>query len=269
MFLSDALSDYSFWTLILLSVFAFLAGFVDAVAGGGGLIQLPALLIQFPNTAIPTLFGTNKIAAFSGTSMAAVQYGRKIKFRLGFLMVLSWVAAASSFSGAKVVSLLNVALLKPMILVILILMLIYTWRRKELGQTSSSVKNNQKQWLYGILLSMLLGFYDGFFGPGTGSFFILGFVVLMGFEFLEASAYAKIINSVTNISALVVFISQGFYLPWIALIMAFSNVAGTLTGTRMALKKGNRFVRLIFLWVMILLILRYAFDVWKMIFEKV
>jgi uncharacterized membrane protein YfcA len=260
---TELLSEYGFWTLGVLSVFAFLAGFVDAVAGGGGLIQLPALLIQFPNTAIPTLFGTNKIAAFSGTSISAIQYGRRIRFDFKLLAIVSFFAALASYAGASVVSYIDVQTLKPIILVILIVMVVYTILKKDLGLNQTKELTFKKQAFYGAILAVLLGFYDGFFGPGTGSFFVLGFVLFLGFEFIQASAYAKVINCVTNISAIYVFVSQGFFMPWIALLMAVFNIAGTLTGTRMALRKGNAFVRIVFIVVVSLLIIRYAYDLFQ------
>ena len=107
----------------------------------------------------------------------------------------------------------------------------------------------------------MVGFYDGFFGPGTGSFFVLGFVVILGFEFIEASAYSKVVNCMTNITALIVFIRQGNYILEIALLMAFFNIAGSITGTRIALKKGNGFVRILFLVIVSIMIIRYGYDV--------
>ena len=261
MFLLDFFSAYSVWTLTSLAVFAFIAGFIDAIVGGGGLIQLPALLIQFPQTAIATLFGTNKIAAFTGTSFAAVHYGKRIRFDYKLLLLISFFAGIASFTGAKVVSYIDVKLLRPFILVILILIVVYTFFKKDLGAMETKNLSFPKQALWGSLLALGLGFYDGFFGPGTGSFFVLGFVVLLGFEFVKASAYAKVINSVTNISAIFVFISQGNYLLGIAILMAISNISGNIIGTKMALKKGNGFVRIFFMLVVTLLIIRYAYDI--------
>lgn len=258
--LNEILEHYSALTLLWLILLSFTAGFLDAVVGGGGLIQLPALLINLPGTPLPTIFGTNKIASLAGTSVAAWQYSRRIRFNWTLLGVLSVCAFASSFTGAKTVSYVNPATLKPAILVILILMAVYTYIRKDLGSVQRKHLSLRQQALYGGVLAAVIGFYDGFFGPGTGSFFVLGFVVILGFEFVTASAYSKMVNCITNLSALVVFVSQGNYILEIALLLSVCNIAGNLTGSRMALRKGNEFVRIIFLVVVSLMILRYGYD---------
>lgn len=254
-------TDYSLYTLISLSVLAFVAGFLDAVVGGGGLVQIPALLINFPKLPLPTIFGTNKIAALSGTTISAYQYSKIIKFNYILLFTVSIFAFASSYSGAKVVSLVNANALKPIILVVLIIIAIYTFIKKDLGSYHAKSLSLIKQVVYGCLIGTIVGFYDGFFGPGTGSFFVLGFVIIIGFEFVTASAYAKIINCVTNLSALVVFIKQGNYLLGIAILMAVFNIVGSIIGSKMAIRKGNSFVRIIFLVIVSLMILRYSYDI--------
>ncbi|MBI9042035.1 sulfite exporter TauE/SafE family protein [Lutibacter sp.] len=259
-------SDYGFLSLISLAFFSFVAGFIDAVVGGGGLIQLPALLINLPNTNIPTLFGTNKIAALSGTSISAVQYSKKIKFNYKVLAVIAFWAAIASFLGAKTVSYINANTLKPLILVILILIAVYTFIKKDLGSIQTKKLKFNKMIIYGSLIGLIIGFYDGFFGPGTGSFLVLAFVVVFGFEFVEASAYSKVINCVTNIFALIVFIKLDNYILELAILMAICNITGNIVGTKMALKRGNTFVRTIFLVIVTLMILRYGYDIFMEIF---
>ena len=255
------IADYGFITLLSLAFFSFVAGFIDSVVGGGGLIQLPALLINLPNTSIPTLFGTNKIAALSGTSISAIQYSKKIKFNYKVLGVIALCAAIASFLGAKAVSYINANTLKPLILVILILIAIYTFIKKNLGNIQTKKLSLNKMLIYGSLIGLIIGFYDGFFGPGTGSFLVLAFVVIFGFEFVEASAYSKVINCVTNIFALIVFIKNENYLLELAILMSICNISGNIIGTRLALKRGNTFIRTIFLIIVILMILRYAYDI--------
>jgi uncharacterized protein len=255
------ISDFSLLSILSLAILAFIAGFIDAVVGGGGLIQLPALLINLPNTPIPTLFGTNKIAALSGTSISAYQYSKRIKFDFKLLIAVSLCAAFASYSGAKVVSYINVNALKPIILIILILIAIYSILKKDLGSLQTKTLSLKFQIIYGSLIGLIVGFYDGFFGPGTGSFLVLGFVVILGFEFVQASAYSKVINCVTNFSALFVFIKQGNYLLELAIIMAVCNIIGSLIGTKMAIKRGNRFIRIIFIGIVTLMILRYGYDI--------
>lgn len=257
----EILSTYSAISIFSLILFSFVTGYIDAVVGGGGLIVVPMLMINFPNATLPTLFGTNKISALSGTTVAAYQYSKRIQFDFKLLLIVSFFAFVASFFGAKTVSYIDANALKPVILFILILIAIYTYIKKDLGSVETKQLSQKKEIIYGLLIGLFVGFYDGFFGPGTGSFFVLGFVVLLGFEFVKASAYSKIINCITNISALIVFIRQGNYILEIAVIMAVSNIFGNMLGSKMALKKGNGFVRIIFLIIVSLLIIRYAYDV--------
>lgn len=261
--ISGIFSDYSLFTLLILSVLASMAGFIDAVVGGGGLIQLPALLVTLPNAPLPTIFGTNKIAALSGTSMAAFQYAKRIRFNVKLLIVISVASFIASYFGAKIVSIINPATLKPIILIILIAIAIYTFIKKDLGKVETKQLSLTRQMLFGAAIGLIIGFYDGFFGPGTGSFFVLAFVVILGFEFVQASAYAKIVNCMTNISALIVFIRQGNFIIGIAILMAVFNIAGSVIGSKMALKRGNGFIRVFFLIIVTIMIIRYGYDVFK------
>ena len=254
-------TDYGTLTIISISIFSFVAGFIDAVVGGGGLIQLPAILISFPKIPLPTLFGTNKIAALAGTSISAAQYSKRIKFNYKLLIPISIGAGLASFAGARVVSHIDVQMLKPVILVALIIIAIYSFLKKDLGAVQTKHLSFNRQMMYGVMMGVAVGFYDGFFGPGTGSFFVLGFVVLLGFEFIQASAYSKVINCMTNISALVVFISKGYFYLELAILMSASNITGNYIGARFALKKGNSFIRSIYLVIVTLMILRYAYDI--------
>ncbi len=254
-------NDYGAITIVIIGLFAFAAGFIDSVVGGGGLIQIPVLLISLPKTPLPTLFGTNKIAALAGTSIAAIQYSKRINYNFRLLITIAFCAGLASFLGAKVVSYINVNTMKPLILVVLIGIAIYTFLKKDLGSVQTKNLSFGKQLVYGSLIGLSVGFYDGFFGPGTGSFFVLGFVVILGFEFVEASAYSKVINCMTNLSALLVFIRQGNYLLELAIIMSVCNMTGNLVGTKLALQRGNTFVRTIFLVIVTLMIFRYGYDI--------
>jgi uncharacterized membrane protein YfcA len=254
-------NNYELSALIAVTFFSFLGGFIDAVVGGGGLIQLPSLLLNFPTSPLPTLFGTNKIAALSGTSIAAYQYSKKVKFNIKLLVITGFCALIASFLGAQLLIKIQSNSLKPVVLLVLIIIAIYTFFKKDLGAEKVKKIPLNEQLFYGAIIGVVVGFYDGFFGPGTGSFLVLGFVLIVGFDFLNASAYAKIINCFTNIGALIVFIKNKNYLIEIAVIMAISNIAGAFWGSKMALKKGNQFIRKIFLVVVILMILRYGYDI--------
>jgi uncharacterized membrane protein YfcA len=259
-------NEYGIATIILLALSAFTAGFIDAVVGGGGLIQTPFLLITFPKMPLPVLFGTNKIAALAGTSIAAYKYAKKITFDYKLLFVIALSCFISSYLGAQIINHIDSNLLKPLILVILIVFAIYTFIKKDLGAIETKELPLNKQMVYGAFIGLMVGFYDGFFGPGTGSFFVLGFVVILGFEFVKASAYAKIVNCVTNISALIVFIKEGHYILHLAILLAVFNIMGSFIGSHLALKKGNGFVRIIFLMIVSVMILKYGYDVLKVYF---
>jgi uncharacterized protein len=266
MTLGNLYDDYGMLTIIMLALSAFTAGFIDAVVGGGGLIQTPFLLITFPKIPLPILFGTNKIAALAGTSIAAFKYAKKMTFNYKLLFVIALSCFLSSYLGAQLINHIDTNLLKPLILVILIIIAIYTFIKKDLGAIETKELPINKQMLYGVCIGLIVGFYDGFFGPGTGSFFVLGFVVLLGFEFVKASAYAKIVNCITNISALIVFIKEGNYILQLAILMAAFNIVGSFIGSHLALKKGNGFVRIIFLVIVSMMILKYGYDVLKVYF---
>lgn len=258
----EALPQMAGIDLFLLLLSAFIAGYVDAVVGGGGLIQLPALLIQLPQTALPIILGTNKIAALTGTSLAAQRYARRIRFNFRLLAVIGAFALLFAYLGAQSLHFFDPNALKPVIFVVLLLMAIYTYFKKDLGQAEANPRSFTHQIGYGIVLAMLVGFYDGFIGPGTGSFLVLGFVVLLGFEFLHASAYAKVINVLTNLSALLVFVKQGNYLLELAIVLAICNGSGSLLGSIAAIKRGNGFIRKVFLGIVMLLLFRYGHDLY-------
>lgn len=252
---------YSTISIAVIIIFSFIAGFIDAVVGGGGLIQFPALLINFPNTSPLILMGSNKIGSLAGTSVAAVSYSRKVKFDFRVLITFALFAGLFSYLGAKVVEYIPVSALKPLILVILIAIAIFTFIKKDLGANHTKNLSLKKQLMYGSLLSIIIGFYDGFFGPGTGSFFVLGFVVVLGYTFLQASAYTKIVNCMTNITALMVFIRDGNFILEIAILLAVFNMTGNFVGSRLAIKKGNGFIRVIFLVIVLIMIGRYGYDI--------
>ncbi|MBE7442906.1 MAG: TSUP family transporter [Flavobacteriales bacterium] len=245
--------------VIVLSL-AFLAGFTDAIVGGGGLIQLPALLLFMPQYAIPSLLGTNKFAGFSGTVLASLKYHRLVKINYKLLLPGIISATLFSFLGAWLITLLDKELIKPIIFVLLVAVFIYTLLKKNIGQYNRQISYNNNSYLYSTLVGMVLGFYDGFFGPGTGSFLILIFVTLFGMEFLMASAHAKIINIATNVSALLFFVFSGNIIYKIAIPLAASNMLGAYLGAKIAFKKGNSFIRKFYLIIVLLLIFKFVYD---------
>lgn len=250
--------------LLLLGVLALFAGFVDAVVGGGGLIQVPALFAVHPQTAPALLFGTNKVASVAGTATAAWRLARRVPLHWAMLGPALAGALLGAFGGAAAVSYLPVAAVRPAVLLLLIVVAIYTFAKKDLGVHRGVALGRRAQIGLGALVGLSLGFYDGFFGPGTGAFLIFLFVRLFRYDFLQASAHAKLVNMATNIAALAWFIPTGAVLWLTALVMAACNVVGALIGTHMALKRGAGFVRSVFLAVLVMLIARFAWDTWRL-----
>ncbi|RYZ55790.1 MAG: sulfite exporter TauE/SafE family protein, partial [Sphingobacteriales bacterium] len=196
--------------LLMLCLFGFLAGFIDAMVGGGGLIQLPAFFILQPNLSLVQTLATNKTASFFGTSVAAARYLQRVAIDWRHLSVAIVAALAGSFGGALLVSRINKEHFMPFIIAVLVLVLIYTLFKKELGLHHEDRKlSKRRYYFYAVATGGTIGFYDGLIGPGTGSFLIFAFVVLFGYNFLHASANAKVINCVTNIAALSFFLWKG------------------------------------------------------------
>ncbi len=247
--------------LILLCLAAFAAGFIDAVVGGGGLIQTPAGLILLPNYAVATVIGTLKIPAFCGTSIAAWQYSRKVKMDWKLLGVMTAISFTAAFFGSWLLSQMHNNFMKPLLLCILVLVAVYTYSKKNFGTHTLKNHSLQQQVIFSVLISLSIGFYDGFIGPGAGSFLVLAFIILLGFDFLKASANAKIVNMATNLGSIIFFAISGKILFAIALPMAVANAAGGAAGARMAIVKGNKFIRIFFLVIVVGTIIRFAYDV--------
>ena len=250
-----------FTILILLCIAAFLAGFVDAIVGGGGLIQTPMGLILLPNLPVATIIGTLKIPSFSGTFFAAFQYLKKIEMNWKLLIIMMVLAVPSAFLGSTLLTYVSNDFMKPLLLVVLSLLVIYTYVKKNFGQHSDKSHSTNQQILYAVLISFFIGFYDGFIGPGTGSFLVLAFVTLLGFDFLQASANAKMVNLATNFGSICLFIIKGKIIWMIAIPMAVCNAFGGFLGAKLAINKGNKFIRIFFLVVVIGTLIRFAYDV--------
>lgn len=246
--------------LFIVSVASLLAGFVDSIVGGGGLILVPALFATFPNAHPATLFGTNKGASVWGTGFATWQYSQKVKLRWAALLPAAGAGLLASFAGAWLVTVVSPEFLRKALPFVLLLVLLYTLAKKDLGRTHTPHYSGGQEQLIAAGIGAVIGFYDGFFGPGTGSFLVFLFVRLLGYDFLSASASAKLVNTATNISALALFVAKGHIWWHFVLAMALANVLGSLLGTRMALKHGTGFVRGVFLLVVSALILKTSYD---------
>jgi uncharacterized membrane protein YfcA len=247
--------------MIILCFAALAAGFVDAIVGGGGLIQTPAVLITLPQYHVATLLGTTKIPSLSGTGSAALQYARHVKLQWKLLGVLCLIALVAAYAGSKTVSVVSNTFMKPVIFGVLIAVAIYTYSKKDFGTMMTDRKSPRLEFLYGGLFALVIGFYDGFIGPGAGSFLILFFIGVLGFDFLKASAHAKFVNVATNAGSIIFFAGSGHILYHYAIPMAVFNFIGSLMGARLAILKGNRFIRLFFLLVVAGTIIRFGYDI--------
>ena len=246
--------------LILVTLASGLAGFVDSIVGGGGLVLVPALFAVFPNTHPATLFGTNKGASVWGTAMATWQYSRQVTLRWRALAPAALVGFLASLAGAWLVTEISPAFLRKVLPIVLVLVLIYTVLKKEMGRHHAPRFSGTHEVLVACAIGALIGFYDGFFGPGTGSFFVFAMVRLLGYDFLHASASAKLLNTATNASAIMLFAIKGHIWWHFVVVMAAANVLGSLAGTHLALKHGTGFVRGVFIAVVSALILKTGYD---------
>jgi len=249
------------YIIILLCIAAFAAGFIDAIVGGGGLIQTPMGLILLPNLPVSTVIGTLKIPAFSGTAFAAFQYLKKVIIQWKLLLIMMCLAVPSAFLGSAILTLVSNDFMKPLLLVVLSLLFIYTYANKNFGQQVGENHSARTQILYAVGISVIIGFYDGFIGPGTGSFFVVAFITLLGFDFLHASANAKMVNLATNFGSICLFVFKGKIIWSIAIPMAISNAIGGWLGAKLAINRGNGFIRIFFLIVVIGTLIRFAYDV--------
>ncbi len=248
-------------TIIILCIAAFAAGFVDAIVGGGGLIQLPVAFIMLPQYPVHTVVGTMKIPAFTGTFFAAIQYIRRVRINWQLIAACAGTAFVAAWTGSYVLSQVSSSFMKPVILCILVVVAIYTFTKKGFGQHTEK-EHSVKEWMiYGISIGLIIGFYDGFIGPGAGSFLVLLFISVLGFDFLKASAHAKLVNLSTNLGSILFFVIKGTILYKIAIPMAIANGLGGIAGARFAILKGNSFVRIFFLLVVTGTIIRFAYDI--------
>ena len=246
------------WIIVTLA--SLLAGFVDAIVGGGGLILLPALFATFPGAPPAALLGTNKASSVWGTAMATWQYSRRVQIRWHAMLPAALAGFVGAFAGAWAVTVLSPDFLRKLLPLVLVVVLGYTLAKKDLGRHHTPRYAGRAEWVAASLIGISIGFYDGFFGPGTGSFFVFLFVRLLGYDFLNASASAKLLNVATNIAALFLFSLMGYVWWHLALPLAVANVVGSVLGTHMALKHGTGFVRGIFILVVGVLILKTGYD---------
>ncbi len=247
--------------IIILCAGAFAAGFIDSIIGGGGLIQTPVTLVTLPQYPLASLLGTTKIPSIFGTSIAALQYSLKVKIQWQLMALMCSIALAGAYAGYKTVSVINNSFMKPVIFCMLIIVAIYTYTKKDFGIAAAKTINKKKEITYAAAFALLIGFYDGFIGPGAGSFMILFFISVLGFDFLKASAHSKLVNVSTNFGSILFFSGNGNILYQYAIPMAVCNFTGSLIGSRLAILKGNKFIRVFFLLIIAGTIIRFGYDI--------
>ena len=245
---------------IFLAIASGFAGFVDAMAGGGGLIQLPALLVGLPNKELPLILGTNKVPSIFGTAAAARNYFKNIKPDIPLTLSMMGPAFVGSMGGASLAAAVPKDFFKPFIVFLLIAVAIYTWVKPELGMSENLKYTHKKRLVIVAIIGLLIGFYDGIFGPGTGTFLVFFLVSSIGYAFLKASGTAKLVNISTNAGAILSFQLTGHIWWQLGLLLAVANVTGAIIGSRLAIKGGSPLVRKVFLAITFLLIARVAWD---------
>ena len=246
--------------VIFLALASFCAGMIDAVVGGGGLIQVPALFAAMPQTVPATLLGSNKLASVWGTTAAAYGYARKIRVHWSTALPAACAAFALSFFGAMTITHVPPDFIRKLLPVILVVVAVYTFIKKDFGKIHAPAHTGYREKWMAILVGGGIGFYDGLFGPGTGSFLIFLFIRFFGFDFLAASAVSKVVNVACNVAALLWFGYSGHLIWQLGLLMGVCNVAGSLVGIRLAIRYGSGFVRVLFLLVVSALILKTSYD---------
>lgn len=258
---SSSVVGVSLWVLAGLVLAAFVAGWVDSVVGGGGLIQLPALVIGLPADATtPEILGTNKLSSVAGTLVATATYLRRIRVPAGVFLPLMVAAFAGSAAGSSVARFIPRELLTPIVLVAVITVGAYTWFKPTMGRTHENRYTGWARAWRSAVIGLLVGFYDGVLGPGTGSFFVIAIVAVLGFGFLQGTVAAKLANLTTNVASILVFGIHGEVLWVIGGVMAVANLTGGAIGARMAMRRGNEFIRTVFLVVISVLAAKLAWD---------
>ena len=257
----SGLESIQLTTLILVVVAGFAAGWIDAVVGGGGLIQLPVMLLV-PGISPVQALATNKMGSIFGTTTSAVTFYRRVRPDLRTAIPMAVIALAGSFGGAILAATLPASVFKPIIVAALVAVALFTALRPNVGELTKLRHDGHRHYLIASLIGGVIGFYDGMIGPGTGSFLIIALVSAMGYSFLEASAKAKIVNMATNAGALLFFLPHGSLLWGLGLVLGGANMAGGYLGARTAVSRGSKFIRIVFLVVVGVLIIKLGSDVW-------
>jgi uncharacterized protein len=250
------------WLYLFLSLAAFSAGFIDAVVGGGGLIQVPALFILFPQLSHTNIIASNRLASIAGTIVAARQYLKQTTVNKLYVAVAGVCIAIASYCGVYLMHKIPTTTFKQILFFVIILLTIYTIFKKNMGAEQKPFIPNKKLLISFAFIGIALGLYNGTIGPGTGTLLVFAFIQIVGFNFLQANAYTKVCNAIADGASLIAFFIQGAIVYKIALLMLVFNVLGSYIGSKAAIKNGNGFIRLIFIFVMCLLLVRLGWEIW-------
>jgi len=250
--------------LILAGMTGFAAGLLDSIVGGGGLIMTPAMLNLFPGVPILQLIATQRTSSIAGASVSAWNYLRSVRVDRRILVAAPLSAASFSLIGVSLAQRLDAEVLKMIVLALCVALAIYTFLRKDLGQTLTLQPDAPNVVQYALGVGAITGFYNGLIGPGTGTLMVFGFVSVLGLDFLRASAAAKVTNIASDLSSWLVLMLGGYVMWAVVLPLVLGNMAGSYCGSRLAILKGSRFIRWIFLFVMFALIARVGYDVWRL-----
>lgn len=251
----------NFWQLAGLCGIAFCAGFIDSIAGGGGLIQLPGIMAILPNVPAVTILAVNKTSSMIGTCTALAEYYKNGLVNLRRMWKSALLALITSALGAYTAKRVPNELLKPMIIVLIAFLILFTIFKKDFGQKENRSRFSEKtQMILGLLLGLCIGFYDGFFGPGTGNLLIMGLIFIYGEDFLHASADAKTVNAMTNLAAVTMYTVMGVGNLLLGLTMGLFNMAGAHLGVHMAVLKGSKFIRILFICMSAVLLIKQIID---------
>ncbi|HUF21414.1 MAG TPA: TSUP family transporter [Burkholderiales bacterium] len=246
--------------VLTLAGFAFFAGMIDAIAGGGGLVLVPALFAVLPGASPATLLGTNKLSAIAGTLVATLRYAASVPIPWRSVVPASVFAGVAACAGAWAVTKVPPDLLRPLVLVLLVLVAGYTLMNRRLGVERVPLRAGARLGLRTAALGGSVGFYDGFFGPGAGSFLMFGLVRWLRRSFLEAAASARVMNLATNAGALGFFVASGHVNYAVGIPMAICSVAGGFVGASLAVRRGIPLIRGVFLAVVLVLIAKVGLD---------
>ena len=248
-------------TLAIVLTIGFSAGFLDSIVGGGGLIATPALQNLFPSFEILKVIATNRTSSIVGTSAAAWNYLQNVKLPTRMLLICAVSACACSYIGINLAVLIPPKVLNIIVLSVIVFVAIYSFFKKDLGQSESIHFTPERLPYATASVAAVCGFYNGLIGPGTGTLLVFAFVSIIGFDFLKASAISKVVNVAGDISSWIILFSKGMVFWPAAIPLVISNVIGSYMGSRMAILRGSKFIRVVLLVVVVLLVSKKLWDI--------